>query len=164
MVNPKNSLGIWTRIGLYKKINPITDLKNMPLLIPTTALFWPQPLPLLLLTIPTISRIVLFTAVIPNKKSKKYMLIKDMPENPIENSWLEIKSLTVLCAKIQPRLNSLNMKSNGIKKSPKSDTSLNSILESVTLRIMPNGQDLQTLLKINSMVGIAKLPTISQRG
>ena len=94
MVNPKSSFGIWTRIGLYKKIFPIMVLKNMPLSIPVTALFWPQPLPLLPLTIPTISRIVLFTAVIPNKKSKKYMLIKDMPENPIETSWLEIKSLT----------------------------------------------------------------------
>lgn len=30
MVNPKSSLGIWTRIGLYKKINPITVLKNPP--------------------------------------------------------------------------------------------------------------------------------------
>jgi len=92
------------------------------------------------------------------------MLIKDMQENPIGTFWLEIKLLTVLCEKIQPRLNSLNMKSNGINKSPKPGTSLNSILESVTLRIMPNEQDLQTLLKINSMVGIAKLPTISQGG
>jgi len=96
MVHLKSSLGIWTRIGLYKKIFLIMVLKNMPLSIPTTALFWLQPLPLLLLMILTISRIVLFTAVIPNKKSKKYMLIKDMPEDPTEISWLEIKLLTVL--------------------------------------------------------------------
>ena len=34
-------IAIWTRIGSYKKINLITALKNMPLLIPTTALSWP---------------------------------------------------------------------------------------------------------------------------
>ena len=48
MVNPKNSLEIWTRIGSCKKIFLIMVLKNMPLSIPTTALFWPQPLSLLL--------------------------------------------------------------------------------------------------------------------
>jgi len=85
MVNPKNSLGIWTRIGLYKKIFHIMVLKNMPLSIPTTALFWSQPWPFLLLTIPTISRIVLSTAVIPNKKSKKYIQWNMFREHLLRN-------------------------------------------------------------------------------
>ena len=82
--------------GWCKKIRLIMGSKNMPALIPSTALFWPLPLPRLRSTIPIILNIVRFSVGIPNKKLKRYMRTKVTPENPTASSWLSMKSLTAL--------------------------------------------------------------------